>query len=50
MEILKIILNEDGKLDSVLSEGEVNVEVLRRGANDAKIDEFESILDSVEIV
>jgi hypothetical protein len=49
MEIIKIILNSSGQLETILSEGETNIEVLQRGKDDTKIDEFESILDVVEI-
>ena len=49
MSTIKIILNEKGQLDSVLSDDEINIEVLKRGKNDTAIDEYESILDVVEI-
>jgi hypothetical protein len=48
MDTIKIILNEKGQLDTILSDGEPNIQVLQRGKNDSKIDEFESILDVVD--
>ena len=49
MEIIKIILLENGQLESVLSEGEINVEILKRGIHDTQIDKYETILESVDI-
>ena len=49
MDTIKIILNEKGQLDSVLTDGELNIEVLQRGKNDSQIDKFEAILDIVEL-
>jgi hypothetical protein len=48
MQTIKVILNERGQLDTILSDDEVNLEVLRHGKDDNKIDEFESILDVVD--
>ena len=48
MEIVKLILNTNGQLETVLADGEINLEVLQRGKQDDKIDEFESILDVVD--
>lgn len=49
MDTIKIIIDEKGKLESVLADGETNIQVLKRGVNDDAIDEFEAILDVVEI-
>lgn len=49
MDTIKIILDERGRLDSVLSDGESNIQVLKRGVNDDAIDEFEATLDVVEL-
>lgn len=48
MDTIKIILNEKGQLESILSDCEPNIEVLKRGKNDNKIDEYEALLDVVE--
>jgi len=48
MELIKIIITENGQIDSVLSEGEINLEILKRGRDDVKIDEFETILESID--
>ena len=49
MQTIKIILTEDGQLDSVLSDDEVNLEVLTRGIQDNEIDAAEISLDVVDI-
>lgn len=48
MQTIKIILNSNGQLDSVLSDDEVNLEILRHGKDDNKIDECEATLDVVD--
>ena len=48
MENIYIILNEDGTLDTVNSNTEIEVKVLRKGQDDKKIDEVESLYETVE--
>ncbi len=49
MDTIKIILNEKGQLDCILSDGEASIAVLQHGKDDNQIDQFESLLDVVEI-
>ena len=49
MDTIKIIVDSKGKLESVLTDGETNIQVLQRGVDDNKIDEFEAVLDTVEL-
>lgn len=49
MDTIKIILNEQGQLETVLTDGETNIQVLKRGQDDSKIDEFEAVLDVADI-
>lgn len=48
MENLKIILNEKGQLESLLSNSELDIQILKRGLNDIEIDEAEATLDIIE--
>lgn len=49
MQNVIIILNEDGTFESVLTDSEMNVKVLRKGKDDVKIEEAESIFEQVEL-
>ena len=49
MQKIVIILQNDGKLESVLSNNEVDIEVLKRDVDDRKIDIAQGTLDEVEI-
>jgi hypothetical protein len=49
METTIIILNEKGQLDSILTDSESNIKVLKRGKDDDKIDQYEASLDVVDI-
>ena len=48
MDTIKIIVDSRGKLESILTDGETNIQVLKRGRDDDAIDESESILDVVD--
>lgn len=49
MDKLIIIIDEEGKLESVLSNSEVDIRVLHKGVNDREIDTAQMTLDEVEI-
>jgi hypothetical protein len=49
MTKLVIILKNDGKLESVLCNDEIDIIVLKQGINDKQIDTYQSTLDEVEI-
>ena len=48
MTQITVILNEDGKFETVLSDSEVNLKVLRRGTDDNDIDVAETVLEAIE--
>jgi hypothetical protein len=49
MQTIFVVLSESGRLDAIHSNDEIQVKVLRKGRDDAKIDEVESTYDEVEI-
>lgn len=48
MDTIKIIVDEKGKLQSILTDSEINIQVLKRGKDDAAIDEVEAALEEVD--
>jgi hypothetical protein len=48
MDTIKLVIDNQGQLESILTDGETNIQVLKRGRDDNAIDEFEAILDIVD--
>ena len=48
MTQLFVILTEDGVYDSAYADTEVELKVLKRGQDDAKIDQVESEMEPIE--
>jgi hypothetical protein len=48
MDTIKLVIDNQGRLESILTDGETNIQVLKRGRDDNSIDEFEAILDIVD--